>query len=69
LKQSVKVYSKPFVVRIPVTVSPAFAKTRRGASAIELTGLVDYQACDDKVCFPPQSLPFAVKVPVRLARR
>ena len=71
LKQSVKVYAKPFVIRVPVEVSAAFAKSRRTGSAgdVELKGLIDYQACDDKVCFPPQSIPFSVQVPVKLKRR
>ncbi len=66
-----KVYSKPFVIRVPVKVTAAFAKGRApdaGATAT-LTGTVNYQACDDKVCFPPQAQPFSVEVPVKLARR
>jgi len=67
LRQSVKVYSRPFVIRVPLKVLPAFAKSRAPkASQVEVTGLVDYQSCDDKVCFPPQSIPFAVQVPVKL---
>ena len=69
LKQVVTVYSKPFVVRVPVTVGAAFAKTRAPGETVELKGSVEYQACDDKICFPPQSLPFSVQVPVKLARR
>lgn len=71
LKESVKVYSKPFVIRVPVTATPAFAKARASdaPTTVTVTGSVDYQACDDKVCFPPQSQPFSVDVPVKLARR
>jgi DsbC/DsbD-like thiol-disulfide interchange protein len=69
LKQVVTVYSKPFVVKVPVTVTVAFAKARPTGDAVELKGSVGYQACDDKICFPPQSLPFNVQVPVKLARR
>jgi len=69
LKQVVTVYSKPFVVRVPVTVDAAFVKARPAGDTIELKGSVDYQACDDKICFPPQSMPFSVQVPVKLARR
>ncbi len=69
LRQSVKVYSRPFVIRVPLKVLPAFAKSREpGPSEVAITGQVDYQSCDDKVCFPPQSVPFAVKVPVKLGR-
>jgi hypothetical protein len=71
LKESVMVYSKPFVVKVPVTVTPAFLKGRAPAAGdkVVLSGTVAYQACDDRVCFPPQSLPFSVDVPVTIARR
>jgi DsbC/DsbD-like thiol-disulfide interchange protein len=65
LKQAVKVYSKPFVVRIPVKASAAFLKRRDNGVAVPLKGVVSYQACDDKVCFPPQTLPFTADVPLR----
>jgi DsbC/DsbD-like thiol-disulfide interchange protein len=64
LKQAVKVYSKPFAVRVPVTASAEFLK-RSGAEPMVLKGVVSYQACDDKVCFPPQTVTFAARLPVR----
>ncbi len=69
LKQVVTVYSKPFVVTIPLTATAAFAKWRPAGDMVELKGSVDDQACDDKICFPPQSLPFTVQVPVKLPRK
>jgi DsbC/DsbD-like thiol-disulfide interchange protein len=71
LKETVSVYSKPFVVKLPLKVSPEFLKGRAASSGdkVTLTGTVAYQACDDKVCFPPQNLPFSVDVPVKAARR
>jgi hypothetical protein len=67
LKQAVKVYSKPFTVRIPVTASAAFLKSQKSGSAghVPLKGVISYQACDDKVCFPPQTLPFTADVRIR----
>jgi hypothetical protein len=64
LKQSVKVYSKAFTVRIPVKASAAFLKARTTSDPVRLKGVVAYQACDDKVCFPPQTLTFTARVPV-----
>jgi DsbC/DsbD-like thiol-disulfide interchange protein len=64
LKQAVKVYSKRFAVRIPVTATAQFLKRAAGESVV-VKGVVSYQACDDKVCFPPQTLPFTVDVPLR----
>lgn len=71
LKESVKVYSKPFVIRVPVTATTAFARGRakNAPPTVTMAGSVNYQACDDKVCFPPQSQPFSVDVPVALGRR
>jgi len=71
LKEAVKVYTKPFVVRLPVKVSSAFTRGRAqdAGATVTVKGTVDYQACDDKVCFPPQAQPFAVDVPVKLPRR
>ena len=71
LQESVKVYSKPFVILVPVKVTSAFIKARATdtAATVTVTGSVDYQACDNKVCFPPQSQPFSVTVPVKAALR
>jgi DsbC/DsbD-like thiol-disulfide interchange protein len=71
LREAVKVYSKPFVIRLPVKVSSAFTRARaqEAGATVTVKGTVDYQACDDKVCFPPQSQPFSVDVPVKLPRR
>ena len=59
-----KVYSKRFAVRIPVKASAQFLKRAAGDS-VPLKGVVSYQACDDKVCFPPQTTPFTTDLPLR----
>lgn len=69
LQESVKAYSKPFVILVPVKVTPAFVKGPYPSATVTVSGTVDYQACDNKVCFPPQSQPFSVDVPVKLTRR
>ena len=65
LKQAVKVYSRPFTMRIPITATAEFLKRRDAETAVPLKGIVSYQACDDKVCFPPQTLAFTAEVPLR----
>jgi DsbC/DsbD-like thiol-disulfide interchange protein len=66
LKQSVKVYSRPFTLRIPVKASAGFLKARGTTrDPVTLRGVISYQACDDKVCFPPQTLSFTASVPTR----
>ena len=61
LKESVKVYSAPFVVKLPLSLD---AKTLKAPRPEELVvrGKVSYQACDDRVCFPPQSAPFETRL-------
>ena len=58
LKETVLVYSKPFTLRVPVRVSAGPA-----GEALTVRGTLDYQACDDRLCFPPQSAPFTAVVP------
>jgi len=67
LKESVKVYSAPFVVKLPLSLD---AKTLKAPRPEELVvrGKVSYQACDDRVCFPPQSAPFETRLVLKRRR-
>jgi DsbC/DsbD-like thiol-disulfide interchange protein len=58
LKETVRVYSKPFTLRVPVRVTAAAL----AGEPLALRGTLDYQACDDRLCFPPQSAPFTAAV-------
>jgi DsbC/DsbD-like thiol-disulfide interchange protein len=53
LKETVPVYQKPFRITRQMTVSRAV----KSGSSVNVSGTVDYQACDDKVCFAPASVP------------
>lgn len=37
----------------------------KGQSNLTFTATLDYQACDDKVCFNPQSVPLSWTIGVR----
>lgn len=52
LKLTQLVYSKPFRLTVPVTLTKVPAE---GATTIK--GTLTYQACDDAVCFIPKSVP------------
>jgi DsbC/DsbD-like thiol-disulfide interchange protein len=65
LKEIVKVYSRPFEVRQRITVTRAAA--RAAGSALTIDGSVRYQACTDKVCFPPATAPVSLRVPIASA--
>jgi DsbC/DsbD-like thiol-disulfide interchange protein len=43
-------YSKAFRITQPVTV-------KGGAKDVTIAGVLNYQACDDRVCYPVSSLP------------
>jgi DsbC/DsbD-like thiol-disulfide interchange protein len=53
LKETVPVYQKPFRITRQMTVSRA----AKPGSSVNVSGTVEYQACDDKVCFEPASVP------------
>jgi DsbC/DsbD-like thiol-disulfide interchange protein len=52
LNEKIPVYQKPFALKLD-----AYAQTTREGLAV--TGRLEYQACDDKVCFAPVSVPLA----------
>ena len=62
LKETVKVYSRPFQVRQQIVVSRDAAKA--AGVAMTIGGSVRYQACDDKVCFPPATAPVTITLPI-----
>lgn len=66
LKEIVKVYTRPFEVRQRITATRAAA--RAAGSALTIDGSVRYQACTDKVCFPPATAPVSLTVPIASAQ-
>ena len=61
INERMPVYQKPFVLRQPVVVrAPA-----GGSGPITITGALQYQACDDRVCFAPKSIPVSYTIAVR----
>ena len=65
--ENLKVYTKPFVVTVSMKLEGAAAGT--SARDITVAGAVRYQACDDRICFPPQSAPFEARVALAAERR
>jgi peroxiredoxin len=61
LNERVPVYQKPF--RLTVELVPeATAEARKafaGKTALVISGTLDYQACDDRICYNPVSLPLS----------
>jgi DsbC/DsbD-like thiol-disulfide interchange protein len=67
LNEHVPVYQHPFRIVQDVMLDPS----RDGSAALKdvtmitITGTFEYQACDDKVCFPPQSIPLSWSIGVK----
>jgi hypothetical protein len=67
LNETVAVYQKPFRLTRDVTI----AATREAQQALRelktltVSGKLEYQACDDKVCFRPIAIPFALELQIK----
>ena len=59
LNERVPVYQKPFrlVQDVLLEATPEAQKALLARESLSLTGTVDYQACDDKICYNPVSVP------------
>lgn len=59
LNETVPVYQKPFrlVQELHLEGTPAAQAALRERTSITVSGTLDYQACDDKVCYNPASVP------------
>ena len=60
LKELVKVYQRPFRIRQTLVVRRPAAKP---GEPLKVRGTLRYQACDDRVCFRPATIPLEVTIP------
>jgi hypothetical protein len=67
LNEHVPVYQRPFRIVQDVMLDPSreLSDFLKDMTSLTVTGTLDYQACDDKVCFPPQSIPLAWTIGVK----
>jgi hypothetical protein len=67
LNEHVPVFAKPFrlLQDVEIDPSPAAAATLNGLTSMTIAGRLDYQACDDTVCFTPQSVPLTWTIALR----
>jgi hypothetical protein len=67
LNEHVPVYQRPFRIVQDVMLDPSGAGSAalKGMSTLTITGTFDYQACDDKVCFVPESIPLSWSIAVK----
>ena len=67
LNERVQTYQKPFKLIAEMSLDGSVDGRRKLASteSITITGTLDYQACDDTLCFNPKSVPLSYTVMVR----
>ena len=59
--EKVPVFQKPFRLTQDITLD----KSAKAGSTVTVAGTVNYQACDDRVCYPPESAPVSWTVVVK----
>ena len=67
LNERVPVYQKPFTLVQDVVLegTPQAQAALRGKDALTLNGTLEYQACDDKLCFNPTMVPLSWTLTLR----
>ena len=66
LDEKVETYGKPFTLVQDLTVlNTPEAKKALAAGPIKLSGRLEYQACDDKVCYAPSKVPVSFALTVK----
>jgi hypothetical protein len=67
LNEHVPVYQRPFRIVQDVMLDPSRdgSAALKDVTALTMTGTFEYQACDDKICFAPQSIPLSWSVGVK----
>jgi hypothetical protein len=67
LDERVEVYSKPFRLVRDVTIlaTPEMQKLLGNMPTVTIAGALEYQACDDKLCYNPARVPLSFTVTMR----
>jgi len=71
LDERVAVFMKPFRLRRDLTLqaTPEAQKLLGTLTSVTITGALEYQACDDKVCFNPARVPISFAVALKALDR
>jgi hypothetical protein len=62
LDERVETYQRPFTLVQDLTIlaTPEVQKLLAGRTTLTIAGRLEYQACDDKVCYNPSAVPIAI---------
>jgi len=66
LNETQTVYAKPFRIVQDLTLRPRSGEA--AASTLTVRGTLRYQACDDRICYLPVSVPLAWTIPLAAKR-
>jgi hypothetical protein len=71
LNERVEVYSKPFrlVQDVTIPATPDIQKSLPAMGTVTIAGALEYQACDDRLCYTPTEVPFAFTVRTKALER
>ena len=65
LDERVEVYQQPFRLVQEVTILATAQQLVASQRELTITGRVEYQACDDKLCYTPQAVPVRWVLPLK----
>jgi hypothetical protein len=67
LDERVEVFIKPFRLRRDITLlaTPEAQKLLASLSSVTISGALEYQACDDKLCFNPARVPITFTIALK----
>jgi hypothetical protein len=67
LDEHVPVYSRPFQLIRELTIlsTTAAQKALTGRTSVLLDATLEYQACDDAICYMPQKVPMSWTLPLK----
>ena len=67
LNERVEVYSKPFrlIQEVTILATTEVQKTLATTTTVTIAGALEYQACDDKICYNPARVPISFTVAMK----
>jgi hypothetical protein len=67
LKERVPVFQKPFrlLQEVVIEATPDAQAAWKGKDALTVSGTLEYQACDDKICYNPVTVPLSWSLKLR----
>ncbi len=67
LDEKVETYGKPFtlVQEVAILATPESQKALAASPTVKISGRLEYQACDDKVCYAPTRVPISFTLNVK----